>query len=307
MLPFVVISAALAQTAPAPPGPALAAAAEAVFTAKCTQCHGRDLSHPKGNFGFITDLRRLAASPDYVVPGKPEESEIWKKISDGDMPPNTAKAGPLTDADKQAILAWIQAGAPASDPANPIAGPGPRADTAATAVRRPPAARPESTSGRSSLARALEFLGRFHVVVVHFPIALLLAAAGAEATSLARGRASPPATRFCLRLGAAAAVLAAELGWVHAWPGMTSRGLSPMSLEGAHRWLGTAAAVVAILAVILDRSRPGRAARVAILSLGIIVAGAGHFGGLLTHGTDYFSWPSAGPMTNGSAPIRGPP
>src|SRR5258708_5533722 len=90
----------------------LATAARAVFATKCIQCHGPQVPHPKAAFGYITDLHRLVASAKYIVPGKPAESEIWKEISDGDMPPDEAKAGPLTQAESDAILAWIVGGAP---------------------------------------------------------------------------------------------------------------------------------------------------------------------------------------------------
>ena len=51
----------------------------------------------------------------------------------------------------------------------------------------------------------LETLGRFHVVFVHFPIALLACAALGETWSLLRRERAPmAAVRFCLWLGAAA-------------------------------------------------------------------------------------------------------
>jgi mono/diheme cytochrome c family protein len=103
----------LAQVPQSPPrGDELAAAARAVFATKCVQCHGPALPHPKAGFGYITDLRRLVDSGKYIVPGAPEKSEIWLQISEGDMPPDGAKAGPLTQAETDAILAWIVAGAP---------------------------------------------------------------------------------------------------------------------------------------------------------------------------------------------------
>jgi len=103
-------------------GDDLAAAAKAVFASKCIQCHGPELRYPRAGFGYITDMRSLVASDRYVIPGKPEQSEIWAKISEGDMPPDGAKAGPLTQAETDAIRAWIVAGAPVP-PDSPSANP----------------------------------------------------------------------------------------------------------------------------------------------------------------------------------------
>ncbi|MBE7560308.1 hypothetical protein HS125_15750 [bacterium] len=56
---------------------------------------------------------------------------------------------------------------------------------------------------RPFLPRLLEFVGKLHVVVVHFPIALLLAAALAELGVMLGYGGLSGATRFCLVLGAA--------------------------------------------------------------------------------------------------------
>ena len=82
------------QPARAAPTPAsLASAAAAAFAAKCTQCHGETLAHPKAHFGLMPNLRKLAADADHLVPGHPEDSDLWKEIDGGDMPPDEAKAG----------------------------------------------------------------------------------------------------------------------------------------------------------------------------------------------------------------------
>src|SRR5262245_25870954 len=137
-----------------------------VLAAKCAQCHGPQLAHPKGKFGFVTNLARLAADPSYVVPGDPEESYLWNQIDDGEMPPKKAKAGPLTDQEKADIQAWIQAGAPA-----PAGEP---------EVVPPPPPQTQAGEPRSLLDRIGAFAGKFHILTVHFPIALLAAAALGE-------------------------------------------------------------------------------------------------------------------------------
>src|ERR1041384_4802537 len=87
----------------------------------------------------------------------------------------------------------------------------------------------------------LEELGRFHVVIVHFPFALLVVAAVAELWSMVRRRGISRTARVCLVLGALAAAAAAGSGWVHAGAEDASQTLS------IHRRLGIATAAISIL------------------------------------------------------------
>ena len=149
-------------------------------------------------------------------------------------------------------------------------------------------------------------LGRLHLVILHFPVGLLIAAGVLEAWAWWRGRGwqsrasgrAPgldAAAGACLWLGVASVVIAVATGWVHA-------GQSGGSLEvEVHRWVGTGSAVVAILALLLrsaatQAEREGRAGSgVAVayrwmVILGAVTVGvAGHFGGSVTHGSGYLS------------------
>src|SRR5207244_3817361 len=79
---------------------------------------------------------------------------------------------------------------------------------------------------------------------VHFPIALLIAAAVGELWSAWRGsRAPTQPVRFCVLLGTAGALAAAVLGWLHSWHGYGAG--MPRTLD-LHRWTGTAAALWAV-------------------------------------------------------------
>src|SRR5215475_12903622 len=60
----------------------------------------------------------------------------------------------------------------------------------------------------------LETLGRFHVIVVHFPIALLLVAGLAEAWAWFRKRESKVALP-CLVLGTISGLVSVGSGWLH--------------------------------------------------------------------------------------------
>lgn len=246
-----------------------------VFSAKCGQCHSERLTNPKGHFGYVTDLRRVAANSKILVPFDAERSKLWQDIEDEDMPPDNAKAGPLTDAEKGLIRWWIDAGAPAPQSTS--------SDMAALsrAPRRP----------MSSGERLLRFAGRFHVMVVHFPIALLVAAALAEGWLMWMGRSeTSAAVRYCVLLGAIGAVAAAALGWARVpFVGFAGAGQTLL----LHRWAGTAAGGLAVLAALLSErdvlwSRRSGAFRAALFSCALLVGIAGHLGGTLVHGT--FTW-----------------
>src|SRR5436305_4058662 len=74
-----------------------------VFSAKCARCHGPQLEKPRAGFGFVLDLRRLAADPNKVVPFKPDESDLWQQVQNDEMPPPDSPTGSLTANEKEAI------------------------------------------------------------------------------------------------------------------------------------------------------------------------------------------------------------
>ena len=148
----------------------------------------------------------------------------------------------------------------------------------------------------STLARAQRFLGQFHPLAVHLPIGLLIAAALAEALFMwTRAEWLSGAARFGLLLGALGAVGAAGLGWLNAMSANYDGDLARM-LE-YHRWLGTATAILGAAGAALSEAywrRPSGAIRLAYrLALFLAVAAvglAGHFGGTLVYGVDYYKW-----------------
>jgi mono/diheme cytochrome c family protein len=116
LIPFVAAFAGLgfwvggAQSTPKVVN--LAEEARGVFQAKCAGCHGPDLPKPKANFGYVLDLRRLAADREKVIPGRPAESELWALVEHDEMPPPDSPHGALTAVQKEAIRSWIASGAP---------------------------------------------------------------------------------------------------------------------------------------------------------------------------------------------------
>ena len=131
--------------------------------------------------------------------------------------------------------------------------------------------------------------GRFHPLLVHCPIALILIAAMAELVSVV--------TRFPewhvvavanLRAGAAFAVVSAGAGWLLA----SSRIVEASPVLEWHRWLGLMAALAAVAAAFTtgeaDRP-PGQLwrYRIALIAAAAFVAVAGHFGAVLVWGADF--------------------
>lgn len=78
-----------------------------LLLSKCVTCHSGD--EAKGGLDLISaeKLRTGGESGAGVVPGKPNESPIWQRISADEMPPKH----PLTADEKAAIKTWIEAGA----------------------------------------------------------------------------------------------------------------------------------------------------------------------------------------------------
>src|SRR5262249_45092863 len=103
---------------------------------------------------------------------------------------------------------------------------------------------PPPVSALGYVKRTVGKLGPLHILVIHFPIALLIAAVVAEIWSVWRGDRSPGrAVRFCVLLGAVSAVDAAALGWLHAGNG---HGATVPQILALHAWSGTLAATWAV-------------------------------------------------------------
>lgn len=156
-----------------------------------------------------------------------------------------------------------------------------------------------------------KLLGRLHPVVVHFPIALLLAALVFEI--LPRGRQKPlrspsgeevpppprpfvrEGTLGCLILGAIGAGVAAWFGWLNADIEGFSKNVQ--STVDWHRWLGIGVAGMAGLAALLAVLARWRRAenlrttyRLLLVLVALSVPYVGHLGGTLVYGSDYYEF-----------------
>ena len=180
-----------------------------------------------------------------------------------------------------------------------------KAQTAETAARAPaPERRPP---------KIFVSLGRFHPVIVHFPIALILCAALAEFLFLLTGSTVfANSARVMVALGAAGSVAAAALGWLAALDAKYPADL--MVILERHRWVGAGASLLAVLAAACSElSRLGgdrqpiskqpeigvspRAQRllwsyrVLLFASAAAVALTGYLGGSLVYGPEHFSLP----------------
>lgn len=266
ILPFILVTQLTAPSL----DPPLDVAVEAILARNCARCHGPESDKPRAVRAWpdATDLAATAANPELVVPGAPDESLLLSVVEDGEMPPPDSGLAPVTEADRAALRAWIAAGA-----AVPVGG-GP-SEAAASEPQRP-VGLPE---------QAARWIGRFHPIIVHFPIALLSVAPLAEllARVLRRPGLRGTAT-YCAALGAAAALPAALLGWLLA--GQATHDADTLAL---HRWLGVGTAFAALAGLALMHRRPIWRLPV-LLALAALVGVTGHLGGQLTFGPDWLEW-----------------
>jgi uncharacterized membrane protein len=167
----------------------------------------------------------------------------------------------------------------------------------------PPGERSEATApdvgepaGPARFSQELiRWFGKFHPPAVHYPIAMLIAAAVAELLRMiTRKPAFDPISRFCVWFGAVSAVGAGVLGWCLA--GLPAGDDSRVMMT--HRWIGTSTVVWAGLLLALceaSRRRDHRPIRMCFqLSLFIgaaLVSIAGFTGGAVVFGLDHYAWP----------------
>jgi uncharacterized membrane protein len=136
----------------------------------------------------------------------------------------------------------------------------------------------------------MSLIGKLHPLLVHFPIALVLSAAGAEIAAMATRQASWRAIAVAnLRVGAAMGALTMMAGWVLA----TAPFVEATPSLALHRWTGIAAAAAIVGAALATSRLQSRRSvvvyRGALFGASILVAIAGHLGAALVWGADFLS------------------
>lgn len=273
----------------------LAAGVHRIFERSCAQCHDRETAkRVRGGFGFVLDLDRLAADPGYVTRGDPEASDLYLVLIDPDqdvlMPPPDSDAPPLKQEEIETVGAWIRSLGKTEAP--PVVETDPPDASAQSAETKPALAEVETSPNPArTMASPQVIFARGHILLVHFPIALLVLAAFIEwlGWGLKRSVAWWIAVRWMIAVAAICSVASGITGWTLA------------GVEGyrdatvfSHRWLGVAASVAAILAWGLlemghtfQRRRWLLPARLILAIAALLVSFAGHTGGELVHGEGF--------------------
>jgi cytochrome c553 len=88
-----------------------------ILSTQCYQCHGPDEKSRKAKLRL--DVRDEAVKSGALVPGKPDDSELFKRVIHADpdarMPPEKSKKPALTPAQTATLKQWIAEGAKYSD------------------------------------------------------------------------------------------------------------------------------------------------------------------------------------------------
>lgn len=277
-----VVAARASGAAPAEEGVKLAGRVRDIFEAKCVDCHGPELPRPKGKFGYVLDLKRMVDNPEYVERGSPEKSELYKMVFTDDMPGEDANVPPLTAEEKEAVKRWIELGAPAA----PV--------TAEHSTPTPIVV--ENKVEQPIWKRGLRWLGQFHPVTTHFPVALMFVAVMAESLAWwTRRRSWLETVRFLVCIAALSGLAAGALGWINAY--FSSYSKAAGALLWWHRWLGTLTAVWAAICAGLvmisaceEGSKERQRFRGALLLGAALVGLSGFLGSALIYGLDHYAW-----------------
>lgn len=138
----------------------------------------------------------------------------------------------------------------------------------------------------------LEFFGRFHPVLVHLPIGILLIACLFLVLILIPKFANlRPAIAALLFLGMLSSVFSCITGYF-----LANSGDYEGELVNNHQWMGIGVAVMAILLLCIHKyaKADSRISTIMAVLLLVLISATGHLGGSLTHGSDYLTAPLKG-------------
>lgn len=155
------------------------------------------------------------------------------------------------------------------------------------------------------MTELIAMLGRLHPLVVHLPIGAVVLLAFLEL--LARHPHSKNANAsagWILAFAVPSLIAAAVCGWCLAGAGDYGQDLLRW-----HRWTGIGAAAAGVAAGVAYRLDIKKLYRLALVATLALIIGAGHFGGALTHGSDYLGIrlpsPRGSKETDSTAPGSG--
>ena len=148
------------------------------------------------------------------------------------------------------------------------------------------------------LARVIRFAGKLHPIAVHFPIALIIAAAVAELLGALTSTGKAlflNASRFAIFVGALSGIVATLLGWA---TGASANYPPEFSLAfDLHRWMGISASLAIVVCAVLcelsyrrDNTALRSGYRVALGLSVVLISLTGYLGGTLVYGLNHYTW-----------------
>ena len=161
---------------------------------------------------------------------------------------------------------------------------------------KPPNKKNNPPKVETSWRQVLIYAGKFHPLVIHFPIALTITAALSEVVFMkTKNIILSNVARVNLMLACISAILATVLGWVN---GEFIRVSADMeSVLFRHRWFGISSTICLICAIFFSESarrlnslKLNLGYRASLFIAALLIAVTGHFGGTLVFGSDYFNW-----------------
>jgi mono/diheme cytochrome c family protein len=107
-------AAGVDQGGPVTPGveasTSLAQQAERILRQHCYSCHG-EAGQAEGGFNFVLSVEKLKKGSTYISPGKPDESYLFERVLNSEMPPRQ-EAASLSNEEIDVLRRWIGDGAP---------------------------------------------------------------------------------------------------------------------------------------------------------------------------------------------------
>jgi uncharacterized membrane protein len=198
------------------------------------------------------------------------------------MPGEDASVPPLTADEKDTVKRWIELGAP------------PASAAAEHSIPTPVVV--ENKVEQPIWKRGLRWLGQFHPVTTHFPVALMMVAVLAEGLAWwTRRRSWLETVRFLVIIAALSGLAAGTLGWINAY--FSSYSKATGALLWWHRWLGTLTAVwtlicagLVVVSACEEGSKERQRFRGALLLGAALVGLSGFLGSALIYGLDHYAW-----------------
>jgi mono/diheme cytochrome c family protein/uncharacterized membrane protein len=247
-----------------------------LFKEHCQKCHGEDGSGSAAR-GRLPSVPNFA---DAAWQARLGDTQLLTSILNGkgkEMPPARTK---ISEKQARRLVGYVRMFAPETE--------GSEKEEQEQPTSESLPAHEDTTNFR----QITHWLGKFHGAAVHFPIALLTAAAVAELFLMTTGKPMfQPAGRFCVWGAAGTAVVAGTLGWFLGGFQMNDSS----AVMGAHRLLGTCTVVLAAsLPLLSETSQSGHSRlgfRAMLLVSVCVVLVTGFLGGALVYGLDHYDWP----------------